>query len=81
MEHDPLAHQKQAAAAFWKAYFAKFRRRVEDHEPSQTQGATLSADLAADLSAGSSNAFSAPSLPFPDRRRPRPRPHIFTLLR
>jgi hypothetical protein len=35
-------HQKQIAAAFWKSYFAKFRRQVGDHEESQTGNAPLS---------------------------------------
>lgn len=58
MEQDLLNRQKERASAFWKSYFAKFRRRVEDHEQSQTQPAGLSATPEA-------------SLPFPDRRRPR----------
>lgn len=66
MEHHSFTSQKQRASAFWKAYFAKFRRRVEDHEESQTQGAALS-------------ATPSDSLPFPDRRRPPT--ERFTLLR
>jgi hypothetical protein len=34
--------QKQIAAAFWKSYFAKFRRQVGDQEESQTGNAPLS---------------------------------------
>jgi hypothetical protein len=67
MEQDLLNRQKERASAFWKSYFAKFRRRVEDHEQSQTQAAGLSA---------------TPPLPFPDRRRPRSqREQRFTLHR
>ena len=58
MEQDLITRQKERASAFWRAYFAKFRRRVEDHEQSQTRPAALSA------------APEAP-LPFPDRRRSR----------
>jgi len=36
--------QKQTVAEFWKAYFAKFQRRVEDHEPSETLQAPLFTD-------------------------------------
>ena len=58
MERDPTAPLKQTASEFWKAYFAKFRRRVEDHETSETGSAALS-------------TASVNTLPFPDRRRPR----------
>jgi hypothetical protein len=58
MEHDIFTRQKERASAFWKAYFAKFRRRVEDNEQSETRPALLS-------------ATPASPLPFPDRRRPR----------
>lgn len=47
------SRQKQNAKAFWKSYFAQFRRRVGDHERSETAPAPLSAE----------------PLPFPDRRR------------
>jgi hypothetical protein len=50
---------KQSAIAFWKSYFAKFRRRVSDQEVSETGPAPLSATP----DAGGS------TLPFPDRRR------------
>jgi hypothetical protein len=33
---------KHIAAAFWKSYFAKFRRQVGDQEESQTGNAPLS---------------------------------------
>jgi hypothetical protein len=54
--------QKQSASAFWKAYFAKFRRRVEDHEVSETGSVVLSAE-------------PLTPLPFPDRRRSRLQRH------
>ncbi len=72
MANDPSIPQeqgpKQSASAFWKAYFAKFRRRVEDHEASETGAAALSATPAAP---------SEPTtpLPFPDRRRARLQRH------
>lgn len=53
---------KQNASAFWKAYFAKFRRRVEDHGLSETGSASLS-------------ATPVTPLPFPDRRRSRAQRH------
>ena len=58
MENDPLKPQKQSAVAFWKSYFAKFRRRVEDHEQSETTPAALGPEV-------------EKPLPFPDRRRSR----------
>jgi hypothetical protein len=62
MENDQITLQKQSASEFWKAYFAKFRRRVGDHEQSETGSAALS-----------SNAVT--NLPFPDRRRTRTQRH------
>ena len=64
METDPTK-PKQTASEFWKSYFALFRRRVEDHEVSETGPAPLSADS----SSPASNPVSL--LPFPDRRRSR----------
>jgi hypothetical protein len=55
MEPDLYSRQKQTAAEFWKSYFAKFRRRVEEHEVSETAPALLSSE-------------SAPSVYFPERR-------------
>jgi hypothetical protein len=42
MAHDLQAPKKQSTSEFWRAYFAKFRRRVEDHETSETGPAPLS---------------------------------------
>jgi hypothetical protein len=42
MKRDLQTQQQQTAAEFWKSYFAKFRRPVEDHEVSQTGNAPLS---------------------------------------
>jgi len=42
MAHDLQSPQKQSTSEFWRAYFAKFRRRVEDHETSETAPAPLS---------------------------------------
>ncbi len=56
MESDLHSKQKQTAAEFWKSYFAKFRRHVEDHEESETRPAPLS-------------ATPVPALHFPERRR------------
>lgn len=39
--HRPTPQQQQAARAFWKSYFAQFRRTVQDHEESQTRPAPL----------------------------------------
>lgn len=44
MEPDLYNKQKQTAAEFWKAYFAKFQRQVEEHEPSETMPAPLSSE-------------------------------------
>lgn len=44
MDSDLKERQKHVAAEFWKSYFGKFRRRVEDHEVSETGQAPLSAD-------------------------------------
>jgi hypothetical protein len=41
MEPDLFSRRKQTAAEFWKAYFAKFQRRVEENEVSVTLPATL----------------------------------------
>ena len=62
MERDTHTQPKQTPSEFWKAYFAKFRRRVEDHESSETGSAALSTS-------------SVTTLPFPDRRRPRSQRH------
>lgn len=35
---------KPSSAAFWKSYFARFRRPVEEHEVSETVRAPLSAE-------------------------------------
>ena len=53
MESDFYTHQKQAATAFWKSYFAKFQRHIEDHEVSETAPAPLTGDV---------------PQPFPERR-------------
>ena len=58
MEPVDKQQQQQNASAFWRTYFAKFRRRVEDREPSQTQPAPLS-------------GVEPVPLPHPDRRRAR----------
>jgi hypothetical protein len=65
MPLNPQAAQEKAAA-YWRSYFAQFRRRVEDRWSAQSQ---------------SGYAYAAPAepLPFPDRRRPHP--NRFTLLR
>lgn len=55
MEADFYSRQKQIAATFWKSYFAKFQRRIEDHEVSETVPAPLSEDAPAPMQ-------------FPDRR-------------
>lgn len=62
MDSDLHAKQKQTAAEFWKSYFALFRRRVEDHEVSETAPAALSAEHA---------PVAVEHLTFPDRRRSR----------
>jgi hypothetical protein len=62
MDSEFYAKQKQTAADFWKSYFALFRRRVEDHEMSETTPAALTADHA---------PVPVELLPFPDRRRSR----------
>ncbi|RFO95912.1 hypothetical protein DIC66_15895 [Rhodoferax lacus] len=62
MEQEPFNQPKQSASEFWKAYFAKFRRRVGDHEQSETGSAALSSN-------------TVTNLPFPDRRRPRSQRH------
>ena len=62
MESNLDTKQKQTAAEFWKSYFALFRRRVEDHEVSETAPATLSAGH---------DPEPVRLLPFPDRRRSR----------
>jgi hypothetical protein len=49
------SRQKQMAAAFWRSYFAKFQRRIEAHEVSETAPAPLSEGAAAPAQ-------------FPDRR-------------
>jgi hypothetical protein len=49
--------QKQTAAEFWKSYFGKFRRPIEDHEVSETGNAPLS-------------STDAPVYLVSDRRRP-----------
>ena len=56
MEPDFYNRQKQLAAAFWKSYFAKFQRRIEEHEVSETIPAPLA-------------EMSAQTLEFPERRR------------
>lgn len=43
MEQNLQTRQRQTAAEFWKCYFAKFRRPIEDDEESQTGNAPLSA--------------------------------------
>lgn len=62
MESDLHTKQKQTASEFWKSYFALFRRRVEDHEVSETSPAALNA---------SHDPEPVRLLPFPDRRRSR----------
>ena len=62
MASDPHTLQKQNASAFWRAYFAKFRRRIEDHEVSETD-------------AGHRPATPVTPLSFPDRRRSRTQRH------
>jgi hypothetical protein len=49
------SRQKQMATEFWKSYFAKFQRRIEEHEVSETAPAPLSDD-------------APPPMQFPDRR-------------
>ena len=49
MELDLCNRHKQTATEFWKSYFAKFRRSVADHEPSETQQAALFAEAAQPL--------------------------------
>ena len=56
MEPDLHSKPKQTASEFWKSYFSKFRRQVQDHEESETGPAPLS-------------AASGPALHFPERRR------------
>jgi hypothetical protein len=58
MEQDIQTRQKQSVSAFWKAYFAKFRRRAGDREAS------------GDMPAPQTAKTDSP-LPFPDRRRSR----------
>jgi hypothetical protein len=41
MANDSGPQQRQSALAFWKSYFAKFRRRMEDHERSETTATPL----------------------------------------
>ena len=53
--------QKQSASAFWKDYFGKFKRRVEDRWHAESGQASHS----------SSSPTPADALPFPDRRRSR----------
>jgi hypothetical protein len=55
MEPNLFSRQKQTAAAFWKSYFAKFQRRIEEHEASETVPAPLS-------------EMEPASVQFPDRR-------------
>jgi hypothetical protein len=42
MAMDLPTQQKQAAAQFWKSYFAKFRRQAEDQDGFHTGRATIS---------------------------------------
>jgi hypothetical protein len=62
MASNPTSPQKQSATAFWRSYFAKFRRRVGERELSETGPAPLSETP--EQADGSEAA-----LPFPDRRR------------
>jgi hypothetical protein len=55
MEPNLYNTQKQKAATFWKSYFAKFQRQIEEHEVSETAPIPLSGSTAA-------------VLPFPERR-------------
>jgi hypothetical protein len=52
------------SAAYWKAYFAKFRRRECDGRPAPTQS-------------GYGYSAAVTALPFPDRRRAHPNRFIF----
>jgi hypothetical protein len=63
MAMDLQTQQKQAAAQFWKSYFAKFRRQSEDQDESRTGVATISQ--------GSDSAYL-----LVDRRRSGARPGI-----
>jgi hypothetical protein len=56
MESDFYSRQKQIATEFWKSYFAKFQRRIEEHEVSETLSAPLS-------------SLAEQPLQFPERRR------------
>jgi hypothetical protein len=42
MAMDLQTQQKQAAAQFWKSYFAKFRRLADDHEELHSGNTALS---------------------------------------
>jgi hypothetical protein len=58
--------QKQNASAFWKAYFGKFKRRVEDR---------WHGDAGANTPTSGVSPAPADTLPFPDRRRSRQHYH------